>query len=172
MANLAGAGARLRSGRNPSFAQFLLNPGLCGIEESDGEGGIVNAEAAVVQDQVKIEARFLDVAGNERLFAGGWARTARGEITGIGVFPGPGSVLGAQGIGRLGDGPQIQARFDGVDLVGDGGGSKLNQFLRQGMTFQTDVEGLHFEFMAGNSGPAGADVVSALHVTTGALVFD
>src|SRR5260370_20418941 len=53
----------LRSGRNPSFAQFFLDPGLCGIKQSDGERGIVNAEAAVVQDQVKIEPRFLDVGG-------------------------------------------------------------------------------------------------------------
>src|SRR5262249_48722291 len=100
-----------------SWFELCCNPVQGSAQQSDTEGAVVNAEAPVIIHQVEVESGLLNVSRNEGLLVAGRARVASRQLARCGVFPGQRSIFGCQLRWSFGSGPEIEGRFDLLDLV-------------------------------------------------------
>lgn len=117
------------------FAQWLvakraLDPGLGGVQQRDCVGPVVDPKTTVVEYEIEIEPRLLNINGNERLFRAAGTRSSRGEVARGCVFPCARTVRGVQIRRRLGLRPEIERGFYLLHLVGNRALSEIDQLRR------------------------------------------
>src|SRR5262245_40788106 len=150
--------------------QLRGHPALGGLQKGDGQRAVMDAEAAVVGNQIEIEACLLDVGRNVLLLALNRTVTravrAR-KLACVFVFPRQGAV-GADGRGRFRRAPLIQSSLHVLTQRGD---DSLEEFgeafgiVPTAVTTGAGLMGIKGKFVSGFSG-------RSLHVAAGTLFLD